>query len=813
MATWYVDPENGTDSAASVGTGDSFATRRKTFTNLVAGVLAPGDEVRVIGSPAPTSIGTATWTDCALKTHQTMAIVSSTNTTPIVVTISSGNYTTLSPAVGDTVAIYNHSTNTNANGVWKISAINGTDSITLVNADGSASVGNGVGGATGTVKWFTNSIVTLSTACTKNVALCGNRGTKTNWTASANVTSSIITNDQKEGAECLSLAVAAGFTTGLAAYYATGTLDLSGYQQLSFWIKQTSGTLGAAGSVRLRLCTDTAGATPVHDVGIPYIGKSSNWQPVVVDLATNLNSAIKSISFDVVTDNGAQTFQIDNIIACKASSSADSLNLTSLISKDPGDHSYEDGYESYWAIQSINGTRIVLEQINESYPLLTSAQSLNCGYSGTSATVTTYKRETLKVTPPAADSTQVNASTVSGTSGSPILYSGGWDRTAMSTQNLETWISGQNGAGYFIYVNHEYLSFDKLNPGRFSSGISGAPSFAVCSYLYIVSMYAWSMRTNVLNSLYGIGGAIDFISAVCTGNAPFGFNYAAKIGTVCSHSSGGVGASFIKCTIDKVYSRNHFTTGLSVTDCIVNYALLEYVNRFQEWLGSQSAISATAGSVIKQLDTAYCSTVFNISGNSKILSGSSTGTMLGLIRLPQNTGYIKDFVINETISDVYIGTVSTALHGYQELVYFENYDGVAGVMHAVSTDGEINSDTGITHGDSTFSWCFSPLSSTYITETNPLRMPIWKRACAASEAITFKAWFRRDNTGITGKLLVRGIYPGITTDVSDSISVAANTWEQLSVTVTPTEDCVIEVFAAFYGGVSYNGYVADLSEA
>ncbi len=810
MATWYVDPENGTDSAASVGTGDSFATRRKTFTNLVAGVLAPGDEVRVIGSPAPTSIGPATWTDCATKTHQTMAIVSSTNATPIVVTISSANYTILSPAVGDTVVIYNHQTNTRANGVWKISAVNGTDSVTLVNADGSASVGNGVGGATGTLKWFTNSIVTLATACTKNIALTGNQATITNWTASVNVTSSISTGDMKEGGECIKLAIAAGFTTGLAAYYATGTLDLSGYQQISFWIKQTSGTLGAAGSVRLRLCTDTVGAVPVHDINIPYIGKINNWQPAVVDLGTNLNSAIQSISFDVVTDNGGQTFLLDNIIACKASSSADSLNLTSLISKDPGDQSYEDGYESFWAIQSINGTRVVLEQINESFPMTTSAQLVNRGYSGTSETATTYKRETLKGTPAAADGTQVNASTVDGTSVSPITYSGGWDRTSMSTQNLETWISGQNGAGYFLYLAHDYITLDKINPGRFSYVVNAASQKG--NYFSIGTLYGWSMRVTGFG-LFGIGGTIDFISAVSFGNQSYSFNALVDIGVVVAHSCAGAGPSVNKSTVAELYSRNGYSTGSTMNNgSVVEYAKIEYCGSASEWLSGQIAVNMTTASVIKELIANYNSTVISGAEGTRILSGSSTGNVLGFIRLPQNNYHIKDFVSSDAAEVWITAGASQASYAYQTLVYFENYDGVAGDMHAVCTSGEINSDTGVTHGDSTFSWRFSPTSATYLSATNPLAMPIWKKACEASVPVTFKAWFRRDDTGLTGKLLIKGIYPGITTDVSDSISVAADTWEQLSVTVTPTEDCVIEVHAAFYGGVAYNGYVADLSE-
>lgn len=799
MATWYVDPENGTDSAASVGTGDSFATRRKTFTNLVAGVLAAGDEVRVIGSPAPTSIGPATWTDCSLVSQQTFSIVSSTNATPIVVTISSANYTTLNPAVGDTIVIYNHSTNTNANGTWKISAVNGTDSVTLVNADGSASVGNGVGGATGTLKWFTNSIVTLSTACTKNIAVCGNRGTVTNWTASANVTSTVYTTEAKEGGECISLAVASGFTTGMAAYYATGTLDLSGYQQVSFWVKQTVGTVGAAGAARLRLCTDTAGATPVHDINIPYLGTTNVWVPVVVDLATNLNSAIKSISLDIVTDNGAQTFLIDNVIACKAASSGDSLNLTSLISKDPGDRSYGDTYESYWAVQSINGTRIVLEHLNSSYPFNTS--TVMRGYSGTTETVTTYKRETLK--PAVLASGTVNASTVDGTSGSHITYSGGWDRTAMTTQNLETWVSGINGVTTFFNPAHVFLDIDKIHTCRFSAGLSLsilANDFTVGDY-YSCSSNQGFQGPSVVRT------TADFISVVAAGGTPINLGYQTTATVLVAHSNNGVGVSATAwSSIGTVISRrntNGFRSG--------HFSTVDYVKaEFNDYVAGGGLLLSNYAVIREAILNYNGYAISTISEGAKVLSGSCSNSVSGLFFGPQATCYLKDFVVNDSVEMA--PPSSEGGYSFNYLTYFENYDGVAGDMHALTAYGEINSDTGVTHGDSTFSWRFSP-TTTYASDRASLLMPIWKKACAASVPVTFKAWFRRDNTGLTGKLLVRGIYPGVTTDVSDSISVIADTWEQLSVTVTPTEDCVIEVFASFYGGVAYNGYVADLSEA
>src|SRR5437868_79312 len=238
MTTYYLDPVSGNDASA----GTSFATRWQTFTSgATAASIAPGDTIRVIASPDPTSLGqNATWTD-------------------------------------------------------------GSRTVTLTSA--------------------VTATITDATAA---------------WTAVANASSGTNTW-RKLGATSSVLTVAAAFTTGLALYTTTGTLNLSGYQQITFWIMQTAGTLAAAdGEISLKLCSDTAGATAVNTFNIPRIKALNIWHAYTIDLATNLGSAIQSIAFYVNTDRGAQTFFVNNIQAVKAAASADSLSLTSLISKNSG---------------------------------------------------------------------------------------------------------------------------------------------------------------------------------------------------------------------------------------------------------------------------------------------------------------------------------------------------------------------------------------------------------------------------------------------------------------------------------------------
>ena len=314
--------------------------RWKTISSGHTAVRAvPGDNVRMMASPDPTLVGNATWTGTPQLTGQ--VITASTNATPIVITKAGHGLSD-----NDYVMVTGHTTNTNANGIWQITYIN-ADTFSL---DGS--VGNGVGGVSGGFRKINNAVVELAEAKTQLIAGCSQQ--EGAWTASANVTATVNTTDYKNHYGSASIAIAAGFGTGKAAYFPTGTLDLSTKEQVSFWIKQTSGTVMADGDLSITLCSDAAGATPVNTINVPSPKILNYGMPVTVDTAAALGAAIQSCALVVNTDNGAQTFLIGQIIACLPRANADSLSLTSLIGKNTTG-------ETFVGIQSINGTRVVLD--------------------------------------------------------------------------------------------------------------------------------------------------------------------------------------------------------------------------------------------------------------------------------------------------------------------------------------------------------------------------------------------------------------------------------------------------------------------
>lgn len=72
-----------------------------------------------------------------------LAITSSTNATPVVVTKASHGLVT-----GDVIVVIGHATNTNANGIWMVEVVT-SSTFKLLELNGDNSVGNGTGGGTG----------------------------------------------------------------------------------------------------------------------------------------------------------------------------------------------------------------------------------------------------------------------------------------------------------------------------------------------------------------------------------------------------------------------------------------------------------------------------------------------------------------------------------------------------------------------------------------------------------------------------------------------------------------------------------------
>lgn len=744
MATFYLDFEGGNDTLD----GLSFANRWKTMTSgATAARIAAGDTIRIMGSPAPTSLGVnGTWTSSTLQGTKTIS--GATNASPIVITCTGHGYST-----GDTVVIASILGNLEANGTWEITVID-TNTFSL-----NGSTGSGAWTSGGSARLRTNTRVALASPVTQNIASTG--GGRSAWTAATvDVTTSLSTTSFKEHRYSDSLIIAAAFTTGKVGHYTLpSTLNLSGYQQVSLWLYFGT-SVPSAGTLELRLCSDATGDVTVNTISLPSTAATTSWMPVTVDTGAALGASISSISLWCNSDISTTltcTVQLNNIIACKAPSAPDSLSLTSLIGKNTAG-------ETFWAIQSINGTRVMLDYISSTFP----NNSSNRGYYGTSETVTTYKRETIKLGPAATSTATLQSVNDSGVSGSPITFSGGWDRTAMTTQNLETWLDGLIGNGYAIVnATQAWINLEKLACVRFNYGyqhntstttarIGGNAQFVALNHnsvgIYVNSVVrgSWTVDYAVANS-----------STICTQGSP------------CSNG---------QLTVTRAYANNG---GINLSPS-------------STFVVKDSTFLANGGPAI---------TVNNGGGNifRNITTGANVTSSFNLAETGSDL-FAYDCLLQDTTEVTFTSThADGALRS-------TNHDQVSGNSLTILNGGTISSAVDQRHTASGVSWKMSPTSTTRYLSATPLILPLAKIACAANSLVTVKAWMYRDNIGLTMQLTCKGgQIAGVSADVTTAMTAAAATWEEVTISFTPTATGVVQITAEAYGGTTFNGWVDDMT--
>jgi len=731
MATFYLDFEGGNDA----NDGTTFANRWKTINSgATAARTAPGDTIRIMGSPAPTSLGqNGVWTSQALQA--TKSSTSITNTTPIGITIAGHGYST-----GDVVVI---SGNATVNGTWNIT-VTGTNTFTL-----DESVANGTGSAS-TVRLRTNTCVKLASAVTQNIASTGPE--RAAWTSGqANVSTGFDTANFKQGRQSDQIIFSVGSTTGLVAYWPTPTsLDLSSYQQISFWIRNETTAAITAGMLELRLCSDNAGVTAVDTFSIPAVVGTSRWQAFTLDKQANLGSAIQSIAIYAMSAPGTSSLRLSNIIACKASSEPDSLTLTSLIGKNTTG-------ETFWGIQSINGTRVMLDADTNAAPTSATVR----GYYGTSETVTTWKRETIKLGPAAASTTALQTIQESGTDGSPITYSGGWDRTDMSTQNLETWLDGVNGNGYGISFGTSWTAMTGLAGVRLNRVLNGSATQGTGTDISIIAA-----NSNTGNAIAVAQSGKITTAFLCANIASF---------------SPSATAGSQQINLGNVYSNGALLSGFRGT---INSSI--QLNSYNNPTVGLRVSASMGGKLINSK--------FGLNGTS--LDAQGDASIL----------YCYNCLFDDSI-EYTVGT-----NGTENFLYSQNHDQTAD-NHKIFSEGFlISSATDQRKTSSGISWKIQPTSSFSWNSLRPIALSLAKVACAANSLVTVKAWMRRSNTDLTMRLVCKGgQIAGVASDVVDSMTAAADTWAEQTITFTPTEVGVVEITAEAWGGTTFSGWVDDMT--
>ncbi len=221
---------------------------------------------------------------------------------------------------------------------------------------------------------------------------------------------------------------------------------------------------------------------------------------------------------------------------------------------------------------------------------------------------------------------------------------------------------------------------------------------------------------------------------------------------------------------------------------------------------------------IDKLDFGTSSNVVLISRNSAtgpthVTVGRAVGVVTGTSRIISTTVFGQHSLIriNSFEATGFSDPSITSSQLSQTYVYKGRYLDADNDYKIFGPGYTAQGNTILVHGDAVMAHQVNP-TNTIISQYNPIVVSLFPVVFEGNKQITVTGWFRRTNTAITAKLICRGNQiPGVTSDVSAIMSVGADTWEQLSISFTPTCKGTVLIEAQVYGGTTYTCYISDFS--
>lgn len=781
MATFYIDLVNGNDANAGTSWGTAWRTVNSGAT---AARIAPGDIIKIAKSPNKVSLGNGTWTSISSYSQpaNSLSITAATNASPISITTSSNH----GFATGDIVQIQSAGGNTAANGTWIIT-VTGLNTFTLDN-----STGNGTYTSGGLVQNANYRAVKLAsntqTALISDVYL--------GWTAANGSTLIADTTYVKSGPEARQLTSPASSVANTLYAYQTlpSATDFSAFTHITLWFR--SGGFTNANTWRVCLCSDTLGATIVDSFPIPASGTQNQLNALVLARTGggNLGSSIQSVAiYTGSSPVNSSIISFDNINACTDTG----LNLHSVLSPISDN---QDIFENY-PIGAIINNVLLLDNGNISG--LFGQNNLLRGYSGTGGTFTTYYRNAINyatisgtlsnITPAVFDIQEA------GTKDAVTVYSGGWN-TATDTQDGVTltyipsvsvgWtpkdftkieycgiLRGGRAFSFNSSQNRIYpgVTFENCFAlGTPSGMIFNGAAFAPIAYPVVIKNFSVnnSQAGLILTNFYF---KLENIKLQNTGtliasqalSSPFTFN------------SGN--DSYIKDLYISNSSQAGVLTGARDTD---------YIN----------------------LTVRYCSAIlYTDAGGCNIYNLDSSNNAATFINWSNGNGgniYIQKLNYTEPTlfsSSSNLATFST--------IFIKNINGNTSDWRGLSYGVNITRNTSITKSGNS-SW------RVLIENTNrdanwPQKLKLAEVYCTANVTNTISVWMYFTNSSMGASLEVPGQQiEGVNNNVvSNGNSAVTGSWQQVSVSFTPTENGIVKVYGNVWstGASNESVYFDDMS--
>jgi hypothetical protein len=586
--------------------------------------------------------------------------------------------------------------------------------------------------------------------------------TVTGWTASANVTLSLDATNRRIATGAVSLAVATAFTTGKIAYFDLGSAqDFSAYQLISLWIRSTV-TL-ASGVLRIDLCSDSTGDTPVHSFTInSTCAAASGITPTNVfhalqwDNGAALSSSIRSIA----------------IVASKAKTAADCLTLNSIVSfTNTITDWWSDSGEKPFPVRAIYGDNLYIDCNSPNlFTVIGTATGNIPPYQGATKTnQTLYWWLAEPMDQSTSTSNGVFQVQEGGSTENPITYSGGWNRTDMSTQDTNgvTFICTINGTGRGLTTStsRSWVNFSRLGfvRGANTSCYVQAFRFPYSQWTECVFL-SWAVTSDSSNTAGNVSFRDIYFGSGRSDQTWFDTN-----------------AKGYNIVLENV----HFQYDTRAQNLLgLNCGAKVYSIRVQNTWNNPRSLFISGGA---NPGTFLLRNISLVSPCSGVLTMDSTATNAAFFNLVG----VSSVVFTNT-NDIYASSIWSVKHG-----------GVDGDDRLFMNAATVVRDSTV-FDVSPSSWKLSITNASW-SATYPYTIRVATVPVTAGVARTFTLRMRRDNVGLTMKLVAMR-WPGLSARVESSITAAANTWETVSITFTSTISENFDIFIEAYGGTTFNGW-------
>jgi hypothetical protein len=630
-----------------------------------------------------------------------------------------------------------------------------------------------------------------------------------------------------------------------------------GWQNGSQRVGADSGEGGSGttyGTFALKLCSDTAGNTVVNTItfDMRQYYTQNKWVPIVVDTGAALGSNIQSVALHKLDQNNytsTQYFHICNVVACKASSAADSITHKSLI----GMNTAAD--KSWYPVQWMHKGLIKLAAqgtFNRRWPISYYGSGDGVLWTGNTRGENTgqtlYKRESQ---PLFKNCWQQNGQSTISTSnlyGSinvggnntqrRIIVQGGWSGSNMDTHtagdmtHLDSFIQGYGhfGGNSQSYKYYKDLFFTRIY-GEWGDYHSGWTNIGQTHCIQVRFSGHWVKCMGLIQASHKddnhgmFSGIQPFSSGLYPDATGKEFNYVLNMSykyqgdqeewwsnanttgvewsTINTESGPAIYANANhQFKVHKLIGGNYWKSRpYGITD---QYGWITHIVDLEHDTGYPIYYSGSSQKNI-QIDNFTHTTYFPSWVTSTLNSwwGSKDSTDYGFyVGQPNHTITIGG---GSTSKRFYIANGSTmSLDGYtnndtnphnvQGTLYALNDGGVSGAHKAFIGNGIlIEPETTIRKTASGYSWKASTSSGSSAGK----EFTVAKIAVNTGGTVAVKCWMYRTGNAATsyGQItLKKNTQIGMTQDlVADNSGGSANTWEQVTVYVQPTAAGIVEV--------------------